>query len=94
MRNVILEDNDMIQLIAKIYIDGSIRFVKRWKKERCQNEVFYITSDELNIFKTYLINNKIKSFNCSNCVHRFVCSTEHYYFPENNGTSCKNYKRN
>lgn len=55
MKNVILRDNDVIQIIAKLYVDNSIKFVKRWKKQRCQNEIFYLPSDELNILKTNLI---------------------------------------
>lgn len=54
MKNVILKDNDVTQLIAKLYVDGSLSIVQRWKKARCQNEICYLQSDSVYILRIEL----------------------------------------
>ena len=54
MKNILLKDNDVIELIVKIYADGSVRFVQRWKNTKVSDERFYLMSDEVEILKANL----------------------------------------
>jgi len=68
MKTIILSDNNLKQIIAKIYLDGSLRLVQRWKKQRCQNEIFYLQPNSIKILKANLIKNRCNCHgDCNNC---------------------------
>ena len=54
MKTVILKDTDNMQLILKTYVDGTIKFIQRWKNFKELNEELFLMKEEVDMLKEEL----------------------------------------
>ena len=51
MKNIILSNDAVVELIAKVYADGSIKLIEKWHNKNLMKKIFFLTTNEAKILK-------------------------------------------